>query len=264
MKDAVWWTSRNRNSAGAWLGALLFLLAAPGYAATPPPQKAKPPGRPSLYGQVAIELLKTPEEKLNIGEAALRLSTLIMTGERYDKELAQLNEIAAQVANAMELKGGDDPESRIQTLASVLNRLGYRYSGDDPDGRNSESSLLLSVLRTKKGNCVGLPTLWYAVAERLGFPIHAVVAPHHIFLRYDDGTFRMNIETISYSNPTDERIISDLEVPAGAIKSGAMMRSLSKREFLAVLITNVAAYLGLTYPADPGSMMELAKVCGDN
>lgn len=233
---------RRGRLVGGMLGAALFFLAVPaGHAGTPKPYNpASPPTRPSLYGQVAIELLNTPEEKINIGEAALCLSTLILTGERYDKELAQLDEIAARVARAIKLKGRDDPEFRITALASVLHGLGYHFSWDDMEGVNPENSLLLSVLRTKKGNCVGLPTLWYAVAERLGFPIYAVMAPSHVFLRYDDGKFRTNLETTSYSNPTDEEMIADLETPKAAIASGAEMRSLSKRELLAALISNIA------------------------
>lgn len=218
-------------------------------------QASPPPSRPSLYGQVARELLSTPEDKLKIGDAALRLSTLIMVGERYEREQTLLDDLAGQVARAITLKGRDDPEFRIQAVSSVLHRNGFHYSFDDMEGTNTENSLLLSMLRTKKGNCIAMPTLWYAVAERLGFPVFAVKAPQHIFLRYDDGQYRANIETTSFGSPSDERIISDLEIPEAALKSGAFMRSLSKREFLAVLIGNVAEKL--IYTGNPGITIEL-------
>ena len=235
------------------------LFAPQVHAAQPRAAQAKeePRGRPSLYGQIAIELLELPEARLRIGEAALRLSTLIMTGERYDRELALLDEIANQVAKVIRLKGRDDPEFRVEAISTVLHALGFHFSFNDMEGTNPENSLLLSILRTRAGNCVAMPILWYAVAERLGYPVYAVQAPQHLFLRYDDGRFRQNIETTTATTASDERIISDLEIPAAAVKSGAFMRSLSKREFLAVLIADVAEKLSRT--RNPGLAIELLE-----
>jgi len=52
-----------------------------------------------------------------------------------------------------------------------------------------------STLANKKGVCLGLTTLYLCVAERVGLPMRGVHAPQHIFVRYDDGNSRVNVET---------------------------------------------------------------------
>jgi hypothetical protein len=82
------------------------------------------------------------------------------------------------------------------------------------------------------------------VAEQLGYPVSAVEAPAHLFLRYDDGRYRSNIEATSGGGElSDEQIARVLEVTPEALRSGSMMRSLSKRELLGVLIAETAVRL---------------------
>lgn len=242
------------------LSALLIFLAEQaaaadqkaGQSAVAAPPAAKEPERkrpPSLYGHVALELLAIPDDKLKLGDAALRLSTLLMPGETFDDERRQLDQIAAAVA--ARIAGKTDPEYRIRAINTVLfQQLKFRYDLTDIEGLKVEQSTLLGLMRSRKGNCVSLPALWYAVAERLNLPVFAVLAPNHVFLRYDDGKVQSNIEaTADGEEATDERYIGDLEIPDEGVKSGAFMRSLSKREFLAHLISDVGEKLLRAHPA---------------
>ncbi len=51
-----------------------------------------------------------------------------------------------------------------------------------------------AVLRRKKGYCLSLSVVALAVAEEVGAPLFGVAAPNHFFVRYDDGSFRRNLE----------------------------------------------------------------------
>ena len=65
------------------------------------------------------------------------------------------------------------------------------------DDRNNVRFLLPHlVLKEKKGSCVGMSLLFLLLAERAGLPLYAVRAPSHLFVRYDSGRERLNIETL--------------------------------------------------------------------
>lgn len=187
------------------------------------------------------ELLRVPESDLNVGDAALRLSTLVDADADPAEGRARLDGLAKRVAVLVGRR--TDPDFRIRAINTVLFREGeYGYDKSDMMGVKPENATLWGLLSRRKGNCVSLPLLWFAVAERLKYPLFAVQAPQHFFLRYDDGKFRQNIEATSGGgSPSDDRIIHELEVPDAAIKSGSMMRSLGKRQFLLELISNAAA-----------------------
>lgn len=221
----------------AFWAAVLFLST---QARAAPPAPAAEPQPEPLQVQVARELLAIPEDKLDIGRAALMLSTAIDPRTDVPRGLVMLDELAARVR--VLLAGRTDPELRIRAINTVIyGEQKFQYDTTDLMGKNLNNQYFWGLLTRKKGNCVTLPTLWYAVAERLGFPVKAVSAPQHTFLRYEEGDFRSNIETTSGGGTiTDERVIRDLAIPRQAIATGNMMRSLSKREFLLELILVLA------------------------
>ncbi|WP_158622235.1 transglutaminase family protein [Corallococcus sp. CA047B] len=193
--------------------------------------------------RVARELLALPEDRLDIGEAALRLGAFVDPDTDGPEGRRRVELLAGQVRSLV--GGRTDPEYRIRAINQVIYKENrFAYDKDDLVGARLDASSLWRLLSTKRGNCVSLPVLWYAVAERLGYPVAMVEAPHHFFLRYEDGRFRSNIEATSGGGEaSNEKIILDLEIPQEAISSGAMMRSLSKKELLGALIAEVAARL---------------------
>jgi regulator of sirC expression with transglutaminase-like and TPR domain len=195
--------------------------------------------------RVALDLLRLPEEQIDIGEAALRLSALILPDADVPKGVAELNALAAEVARLVGTK--TDPDFRIRAINTVLyRRHGFQYDFErmERGDMGVDSPLLWHYLQTKRGNCVSMPVLWYAVAERLGYPVFAVEASQHLFLRYEDGAGRINIETTSGGGELpDSDYVGMLQLPDEALRSGAMMRTLTKREFLAILV----GQLGVTF-----------------
>ncbi len=52
------------------------------------------------------------------------------------------------------------------------------------------------VVAEKKGSCVGMSLLYLLIAEKAELPLYGVRAPGHMFVRFDNGRQRRNIETL--------------------------------------------------------------------
>jgi tetratricopeptide (TPR) repeat protein len=95
-------------------------------------------------------------------------------------------------------------------------------------------------LERKQGYCVGIASLYLLVAERLNLPIFAAATPSHVFLRYDDGTSRINIETLQQGvSIPDDQYIREQKIPEKSIRRGVFMRNLTTGEFLAQVHNNL-------------------------
>lgn len=230
-------SGRHKTRRVVFLLAGVALLAATGLAQAASAQTV------SETERLARELLGVPDNQLDIGNAALRLSALVYP----DVDLARGLRTLDSIAERARIVAGNrtDPELRIRALNTVLYKeLRIHYDFDDMMGEQAGTHTLWRLLLTRRGNCVSLPVLWFAIAERLGYPVYAVSAPQHTFLRYDDGQFRSNIEATSGGGDhADAVIIEDLGIPDEAVRSGAELRSLTKREYLASLIAETAAVL---------------------
>ncbi len=100
------------------------------------------------------------------------------------------------------------------------------------------------VLERRQGYCVGIAALYLLIAEQLDLPIYTVATPSHVFLRYDDGTTRINIETLQGgANVPEEQYIREQKIPRKSIRRGIFMHNLTTDEFLAQVHSN----LGVIY-----------------
>src|SRR4030066_132980 len=79
---------------------------------------------------------------------------------------------------------------------AALNRVLFVEEGFTYDcvAGNPDNYLLDRVMKNKRGNCLGLTTLYLLLAERLSLPLHGVYVPSHCFVRYEDGGGRINSE----------------------------------------------------------------------
>jgi tetratricopeptide (TPR) repeat protein len=51
------------------------------------------------------------------------------------------------------------------------------------------------VIESRRGVCLGVSTMYLCLAQRLNLPLEIVTPPGHIYIRYNDGTSVINIET---------------------------------------------------------------------
>jgi len=108
------------------------------------------------------------------------------------------------------------------------------------DLSSSDHLLPGPVLGGKKGFCVGLATIYLILAEELDLPIHAVATPEHVFLRWDDGRLRRNIELFQKGREIpDSDYIREQRIPQSSIDRGVFLANLTDREFLGFIYQNL-------------------------
>jgi tetratricopeptide (TPR) repeat protein len=108
------------------------------------------------------------------------------------------------------------------------------------DLSSSEHLLPGPVLAGKKGYCVGLATIYLILAKELNLPVHAVAAPQHVFLRWDDGSFRRNIELFQEGRPVlDKDYTDNQKIPQESIDDGVFLVNLTDKQFLGLIYQNL-------------------------
>lgn len=159
-----------------------------------------------------------------------------LTGKAFDsasvdREIRRLEEGARAAIGERK-----DPRA----IVAALNR--YLFDGEgfayDCMAGTPENFLLDQVLFRKRGNCLGLTSLYLILGERLSLPLHGVYLPSHCFVRYDDGTARFNIETGERGGDhPDGRYWGEF----GLAKGRPYLASLSKKEMAGVYLKSVSA-----------------------
>jgi len=142
------------------------------------------------------EVLALPDEEIDLATAIMILC------KEWDPSVDVTGPLEEIDRMALELGVMIDPKDSPERIVNLVNQYFFEenaYSDLGPTGprymETFESSALPSVIENKKGDCLGLSLLYLAVTERLGLPFYGVAAPGHIFVRYDDGKKRINIET---------------------------------------------------------------------
>ncbi|MDQ4087725.1 MAG: transglutaminase-like domain-containing protein, partial [Pseudomonadota bacterium] len=121
----------------------------------------------------------------------------------------------------------------------------FTYNHDRPLGDHLPDKLLHNYLATRRGQCVSMPVLFLVLAEKLGVEMRLASAPHHMFLRYTDPAGRrFNIEATSGGHPArDQWYRRQFPMTDRAIESGLYMRTLSRRESVALMATTLLEHL---------------------
>jgi regulator of sirC expression with transglutaminase-like and TPR domain len=181
------------------------------------------------------------EAKIDIGRVALTLAQEFRPALDVEAYSRRLDVLAVAVHS--KLGGATDPVERTLAMRDVLFRdNGFKYDHHPLARKNQRNYLLDGILDTKKGICVTMPLLYVAVGQRLGYPVHVVSVPDHIFVRYVHRDFpELNIETTSGGKYfTDADYIRRHGVTDTGVRSGCYMRPLSHREQLGQLIATNA------------------------
>jgi len=141
-------------------------------------------------------------------------------------------------AAAVRLQGLATPRGRVQ----ALNRFFFLERGfvADLDLADADNLFLDRVLERRRGYCTGLASVYLIVARRLGLPVYAVSTPSHLFLRHDDGTGPINIETLEDGREiSDETYRRRYHILPLSVQRGVFLRNLDEDRFLSQLVNNV-------------------------
>lgn len=231
-----------RSSAFFSAALLSLFLAGEGHAT---PQKAGQGS--SVFSPEVRKILALPEKQIDIGIAALTFAKEIYPEIDVAAYSLKIDMLADQARRTVLRYGKFDPDSVIRALNTYYYRVhGFQYD-KSPEGRERQENYFINgILDSKQGQCITLPMLYTAIAQRLGYPVYPVMAPEHTFVRFVDPTLKeQNIELSAGAGySSDEDYAYRLNISAKAIKKGAYLRTLTNRQYLGVLLQQNAIVWG--------------------
>ncbi|QOJ14039.1 MAG: hypothetical protein HRU75_05045 [Planctomycetia bacterium] len=121
-------------------------------------------------------------------------------------------------------------------------------------GKSQDSFIHGMVGSDNGGTCASLPVLYTAIGRRLGYPIKLALAREHIFMRWEDGKERFNIDGAGNGGvdyPDDAYYRSWLfPITDKMMASGEFLKSLTPQEELAtfLLTRGVVLHAHQRYP----------------
>ncbi len=181
-------------------------------------------------------LINADDESVDIAEVSL----LIAKEEYPEIKIGDYVECVDWYAKVLKVRISevDEPKSIVKIINEFLfDELGFNYVQTS----NLEDLYLNKVMDRRRGNCVGLSILYLSIAERLKLPLFGVNVPEHIFVRYDDGEWKINIETghkgmalsdTFYVTHSIERFDKE------SIEQGCYLQNLDKKEVISNILLN--------------------------
>ena len=196
---------------------------------------------PVSFDLLAESLRPNPVWEINTTDTSLATTALKIAKESYPEidsayYLKKIENIIENIKTS--LRDETEPEQILKTMNIVIfNELQFKYVQTG----NLEYISLNKVLDTKIGNCVGLSILYLCLAEGLHLPIYGVSVPEHIFVRYDDGDFRRNIETGYEGMFTPDSYYINMHgkrISQASVKNGYYLKNLTVDEVIADIYLN--------------------------
>lgn len=188
------------------------------------------------------KILDLPESKIDTGLAALTFAKEIYPEIDVAAYSARIDALANGAALKIQIYGKYDPDSVIRALNTYYHfEFGVRYDKSEYGRQKRENYFLNGIMDTRQGQCMTMPMLYMAIAQRLGYPIYAVWAPEHSFLRYVDSRLTPEQQNIDVSgkeigSPSNANYAHNLNISKKAIEKGAYLRTLTRREWLGILL----------------------------
>ncbi len=170
-----------------------------------------------------------------------RVQSLVEVGREFyevtpaDVEWSEIElvRIADQVRKATQAEPGLG--ASVALRQTIFGALGFSREVDDTDLR---FVLLPSVLRSRRGTCVGLGTLYLALGEILNVPVEGVMRPGHFFVRFRDGSSLRNVELLHLGEEMpDAWYETRFPIPGGNPREYA--RALSLNEVQGIVEYNI-------------------------
>ncbi len=153
-----------------------------------------------LKGHLALtkeEVLALPPEQIDIARGVLLLQFDETPNEKQIQQYeASIDLMALQIA--ARLKGAANQEKIRQINRFIFQEMQFRFPPHSLYANDIDLyTFLPSVLDSRQGVCLGVSILYLALAQRLDLPLEIITPPGHIYVRYNNGSKIINIETTS-------------------------------------------------------------------
>jgi len=185
-----------------------------------------------------------------------------ITRESYFKQLEgvidQVRQDMAKMQTVAESRGKNinDPKTRCNIFCNAIIKLHFAYRAEfaqhdltplqeitlhgDPN-----NTFLAGLLRTKRGTCVSMPLIYLVIGQKFGFPVHLVSIGKHYFIRWEEPSYRIDIETTftekAMFTDDDSAYLEEEGMTRDQLK-GSDLRNLSNREVVGNLFFTRCSY----------------------
>lgn len=197
-------------------------------------------------------LLDKPENELDFTQAKLAIDAFADPSIDVDAIGAEIDlmvETVEKMIATLPPEAAATSLERMRALRAFLYEPGwwndnkpFQYDLDDPYGQQAGAQFLTTYLRTRKGNCVSMPILFLALAQRIGLEVTLSTAPLHLFIKWTDAESgkTWNLEATSGAGFTrDEHYRKLMPMTDEAVANGVYLKTLSRRETLGVMASLV-------------------------
>jgi tetratricopeptide (TPR) repeat protein len=191
--------------------------------------------KPQHFSNELIQvLINADDESIDLAEVSL----LIAKEEYPEIKIGDYLECVDWYARVLKVRISEvhEPKSIVKIINEFLfDELGFTYVQTS----NLEDLYLNKVLDRRIGNCVGLSILYLSIAERLKLPLFGVNVPEHIFIRYDDGERKINIETghTGMALPDTFYVKHSIErFDKKCIENGCYLQNLKKKDVISNIL----------------------------
>jgi regulator of sirC expression with transglutaminase-like and TPR domain len=133
--------------------------------------------------ELFTEAMNKPENRLDLGRAALLIASEEYPGLDILRYVAKLEAMAAAVRHHVE--GTDDPRMKIEHLNRYL-FLERGFRGNSDEYYDPRNSFLNDVLDRQLGIPITVSVVYMEVGRRVGMPLHGVGMPGHFIVKYVD------------------------------------------------------------------------------
>jgi len=189
------------------------------------------------------EMLAQPDAQIDFARAKLTFDRFIDPAIDLSASLKQIDTMAD---TARRMAGSNAPPLRkLRAVREYIyvdgdwnGNRSFQYDLSDPLGEKPANRLLSTYLKTRRGNCISMPILFLALADRLGLHVTLSTAPMHEFVKYVDDPTRKayNLETTSGALPArDAWYRQKLPMTDEAIKNGLYLKTLTRKQSVAVM-----------------------------
>jgi tetratricopeptide (TPR) repeat protein len=167
---------------------------------------------------------RVPAGRYDFARAALAVA------HRGRPDAAQLTARALRELTGIAARARQATRSALSAL--LFDELGFTREVTSTD---LGFVLLPSVLRQRRGNCLGLGTLYLALAQALDIPASGVLVPGHFYVRVHEGRARHNVELLRRGEAMPDSWYGSRYPLPRTLPQTAYARPLSEREVLGVI-----------------------------
>lgn len=128
---------------------------------------------------------------------------------------------------------GGCPLANIHNIYAAMHRVGIEFE-------EQENALFVENILRRHLDCDTSSNLAMVVAHEMGWTVHMVLAPQHVFIRYDDGTYRFNMD-YGYMNE-DDYYISHYNISSQSLSEHVYLADLSYEETLGFFYGRIGIY----------------------